>query len=305
MLDDIVGQKALKQSIKVSLDAARFEKGPLRHILLSGPGGVGKSHILKSVCGELGYRLAIEQGNHFKPKDVPEFFLKHCQDAQPAFVIIDEIHELSNAVQEEFYYPMVDGVVLQDGKPVKLGQLTIAGATTRLEDLDTCLIDRFTYEWKVEPMSVADLVFLINRFFLAEKAECSFDNMRMIACRSRGIPRIALKLARRSIDYAHAYSRRNVTDQDVIKTFTELGLDELGLDADQRRFLTVLYNNEEPMGLENIAMTMNIGRPDRIKYVIEPFLRKEGLISTVSKGRELTERGYQHVMKSCGLGGEL
>jgi len=306
LLDDIIGQQELKQSIKVAIDACRYRQDPaMGHILLSGYGGLGKTYVLNSICSELGYYKVITQGNRLStPASVQNFFIDHCSKARnlglPAFLIIDEIHEVSIVCQEEFYYPIDHGQVLTKNDPVSLGPFTIAGATTCPEELDEkSLMSRFMYRWRLSEMCDDDILFIINNYLGKEGITSHPEFIIKITHRCRGIPRLAIKYASRVRDYAQYEGRNEIIDQDVIRTFSELGIDDLGLDEQQRKYLTLLYKADKPIGVDTLSSMMDETKPEQVKKLIEPFLWKKGLITSSSRGRELTKAGHAHLMMAC------
>ena len=300
MLTNVVGHSGLKKSIEVAYNAAKFRQETFGHFLISGSGGLGKTFIIDEICHLLGYRKKVTQGNHLPAKQVADFLIQCCSDSGPAFIFIDEIHELSLDAQEELYYAMDEGCILRDGHKVPLGPFTLAGATTQMERLDgKSLVKRFQYYWQLEPMRECDLVYLVNKFYLDNKITCSFDVLNSISQRSRGIPREAETIASRARDYANYEHRHNVTLKDVDRTFIELGLDAMGLDRDQQKYLKILYENDKPVGIDTLSMMiLDESNPSKVKNIIEPYLRKLGLVASSSKGRELTEAGHKHIMQN-------
>ena len=307
--DDIIGRADLKKSLEVAIEAAQFRKVPLGHLLISGGGGCGKTHILKSICKATRGHLKITQGNCLTVKRVEQFFTEGCQEAQVhrlfAFFIIDEIHEIPLKVQEQLYYPMDHGLVLTAGDPIQLQPFTLAGATTMPEELDgKSLINRFAHHWKLDEMDEMDLMQLVNAHMMKRKMNCLFEPLSALSQRCRGIPRLALRYADKAIDYANYHHRHQVLIEDVKECLNEFGIDEIGLDELQRNYLKVLYESEKPVGLEAISNTIGEEK-DRVKKLVEPYLWRLKLITSSSQGRELTPEGHKHLMVTEGLAGRL
>lgn len=312
MLEDIIGNETLKANIGIAIKAAKFRNEVLGHLLLSGSGGLGKTHILNAICDEIDAYRVITQGNRLTyTTAVREFITEGCQRAaeagKPAFLIIDEIHEVPLKCQEELYYPMDTRQILPlSGESIELSPFTLAGATTCPEDLDgKSLMERFKHKWRLSEMEPIDLLFIVNNYLRSNDCYAEVPVMAEIANRSRGIPRIALKYASRARDYANSENRYEVTERDVNRTFDELGIDDLGLDRQQRNYLYLLYTSSKPLGIESLASMLGETKPEQVRKMIEPYLWSKGLIATSSKGRELTEAGYKHVVTASGFAGEL
>lgn len=264
------------------------------HILLSGHGGVGKTFILNEVCSELGYCRHVTQGSRLSsPKAVKNFLIAGSEQAlsqgAPAFFIIDEIHEMSLKCQEELYYPMDHSQLLTQNKPIPLCSFILAGATTDPELLNgKSLVNRFVHHWEVEEMSDLDIYLLLSQFFERERMSIEHDALMNICNRSRGIPRLALKYARRCRDYAQCRRSNRVEMSDTKMAFDELRIDEIGLDEVQRKYLNILASTDRPVGLEVLANRLNEMKTEQVKKLVEPYLWKLGLICSSSRGRELT-----------------
>ena len=301
MLENVVGQYGLKRSIEVAIVASRKRKEVMEHILLSGLGGLGKTHLLNSICDELGYFKIITQGNRLTVSKVKDWLVEGCQSAaavgKPLFAIIDEIHEMSDSAQDELYYPMDNGTVLTLGEPINLAvPFCIAGATTNPNELDgKSLIDRFIHTWNMKELSVDELMTLISRFYLKEKMLIDWVPMQTLAERSKGVPRLALKYARRARDFAQCQNRKKISLSDIEMMFSELGIDAVGLDEIQRKYLTILYESDKPVGKEALSAMLGELRPLQLTQMVEPFLWKMGFITSSSRGRELTDKGFKHL----------
>jgi len=297
MLEDVIGQGDLKKSVEVAVVAARQRREPLGHILVAGQGGLGKTHILKSICRELGYHEAITQGNRLTPKKVRDFLMEHCcQGAGPSFLMIDEIHEMSDDAQEELYWPMDQGKILTLKEPILLSPFTLAGATTNLQELNgKSLVNRFVHFWELKELSVIDLMLMIGEWLLKNGMSIEWEETKQIARRSRGIPRLALKYARRARDFAQYNGRNEVLMVDLHKMFAEVGVDAVGIDKTQRRYLRLLKRLDKPVGKDALANMMGEMTAEQMTKLVEPYLWRVGFISSSSKGRELTGRGLQYL----------
>jgi len=148
-------------------------------------------------------------------------------------------------------------------------------------------------------------MYVVNNYYLHNDIYSEITTMQEIGKRSRGNPRLALKYAKRAMDYAHANRRKIVHMQDALKTFAEFGIDEMGLDRDQRLYLKILLENDGPVGIESLSMRLGEKNVSEVKQLIEPYLWSKGLITSSSRGRELTEKGHRHLLSTSGLMGEL
>ena len=302
MFRDIIGHSKLKYAMEIAILAARKRNEVFGHCLVQGMGGLGKTHILNELCKELGYYKAITQGNRLTVPKVKEFLIENSKAARnagkPLFAIIDEIHEMTDDAQDELYYPMDKGEVLTLGQPVKLGQFCLAGATTDPQELDgKSLVDRFIHNWYLKPLDIGDLVSLVSNWWLRNETRADWPPMQAIAERSRGIPRLAIKYARKARDYASYKGRNEVIKSDVERIFEELGIDSIGLDEIQRKYLTILYESDKPIGKDALASMLGEIKPSQLTNMVEPYLWQQGFITSSSRGRELTERGFQHLAK--------
>jgi len=306
MFEDVIGQEDLKAHVEVAIRAAQFRQEPLGHVLFSGNGGLGKTHFLNSICKELNCRMTLTQGNRLGISEVSDFLITGCEEAykkgKKAFFVIDEIHEMSPAAQEELYSPMDSRTILSLNNAISLGEFTLSGATTAPEELDgKSLINRFMHHWKLDELNVDEIMQLINLFFMKEGICCYFEALKYLSERCRGVPRLALKYAAKARDYAQFSSRKEVIINDVKKAFDELKIDNFGLDGDQRDYLNILYQIGKPVGLETIASTLGEIKPSQVKKMIEPYLWKKGLICSSSKGRQLSELGQKHLVQDAGV----
>jgi Holliday junction DNA helicase RuvB len=300
MLEDIIGQEEVKEAVMVAIQASRFRKQPMEHILLTGPGGVGKTYLLNAICKETGTRLFVTQGNRLRTvKDVHKLMKMACSDpVVPAFIIIDEFHEMSDECREELYYPMDHGYILGEKGRINLGPFTIAAATTFPENLDIkSLINRFPLNWKLKEVQTNDIFKIVEKWLAKEGLWASDEIAMAIARRSVGIPRLALKYSSRVRDYCQASGRFIIEIGDVKKAFHELGIDRRGLDSLQREYLRILAKDKKAIGLDSISAMLGEFQTDFVKKMLEPHLQKLGFIVSTPKGRLITGAGYEYIQK--------
>ena len=299
MLKDVIGQQKLKNEIMIAIKAAKFRKEPLGHIFLTGVGGLGKTFLLNAICDEIKSHLIITQGKRLSSiKAVKEFFLNGKESAgeTPVFYVIDEIHEMTISAQEELYYPMDKGVILTTSDPISLGEFTLAGATTDPHELNgKSLINRFDHVWELQELTTADLMVIVASYFEKEKMLCGFNGVLEIANRCKGLPRLALCYAARARDRAQCNDRHVVTKEDVLEVFKSLEIDKIGLDKNQKEYLTILNKYGKPLGIESISGRLDLPL-EQVKYMIEPYLRQKGMVTSSTQGREITTKGVEHIL---------
>lgn len=297
-LDGYVGQRELKERLSIALAAARERGEPLEHLLLHGPPGLGKTTLAHIVANELGTRVAITSGPALTKASDLVGTLTRMESRDILF--IDEIHRLPPAVEEYIYPAMEDGridftvdsglharVVTIDLKP-----FTLIGATTRPGLLSQPLRDRFGLRHHLGYYDRADLEEIIERAAAKLGVALPGDARAALAARSRGTPRVALRLLRRVRDFAQVRAG-GVTTAAVVADALDLeGVDAIGLDRLDRQYLRVLGEiyGCGPVGVEAIAASMGEDA-GTLEDVVEPFLLQAGLLARTRQGRCLTRAG--------------
>jgi Holliday junction DNA helicase RuvB len=301
-LRDIIGQRAVCERIQIAVDAAARRKEPLGHVLLDGPPGLGKTTFATCIPRELDVAVQIASGAALAaPKDL----LPYLTNAEEGSVLfIDEIHRLPKAV-EEFMYPAMEDfridITLGEGMNartlnMKLRPMTIIGATTRSGLLSAPLRDRFPVREHLDFYSIAELtrIVVIN----ARKLGLPIveDAAEKIATASRGTPRIANNRLRWVRDYAQSRAAGEATLAVTDDALGMLGVDQAGLDPQDRKYLTTILRvfHGGPAGVEAIAHTMNL-TVDTLTDEVEPFLLRSELVIRTPRGRKLTTRAYDHL----------
>ena len=301
-LGEMIGQQDVHERLSIAIDAARKRSEPLGHILLDGPPGLGKTTFATCIPHELGTSLQIASGAALAaPKDL----LPYLSNASAGSVLfVDEIHRLPIAV-EEFLYPAMEDfridITLGDGMSARtinmpLQPFTLVGATTRAGLISAPLRDRFVIREHLDYYTVPELSHIVVRS--AGKLEMPMDDETAaeIARRSRGTPRLANNRLRWVRDYSTSRAGGTV-DLEVARTALEMqGIDELGLDGFDRRYLETLQRvfAGGPAGIEAIAHTMSAA-VDTLEDDVEPFLLRYELIIRTPRGRRLTDRGLEHL----------
>jgi Holliday junction DNA helicase RuvB len=302
MLGDVVGQREVIERLRIMLNAARKRKEPLGHLLLDGPPGLGKTTFATVLPRELGTECQMTSGPVLTaPKDL----LPYLTNASYGSVLfIDEIHRLPAAV-EEFIYPVMEDfrvdISLGEGLNartinMRLKPFTVIGATTRSGLLTAPLRDRFVNREHLDFYSNEDLADIVGRNARKLKMKISGEATLEIACRSRGTPRVANNLLRWTRDFADSEADGDVTTELARHALAKREVDQLGLDRQDRRYLTTLIAvfGGGPAGLNAIGHSMNVA-PDTLEDEVEPFLLRCGLLQRTPRGRVVTATAFEHL----------
>ena len=302
VLDDFIGQEDAKANLRVFIESARMRSEAMDHTLFYGPPGLGKTTLAQIMARELGVSFRMTSGPVLAKAGDLAAILTNLDARDVLF--IDEIHRLNPAVEEVLYPALEDfelDLVIGEGPAARtvridLQPFTLVGATTRLGRLTTPLRDRFGIPTRLEFYTVDELVQIVTSNAKKMGADAEPDGAKEIARRARGTPRIAGRLLRRVVDFALVEGNGKVTRQIADRALTRLGVDDLGLDGADRRYLTLLAENYGggPVGVETIAAALAESR-DAIEEVIEPFLLQQGLIQRTPRGRMLAHKAWTHL----------
>ncbi len=301
-MEDMVGQREVYERLKIAVDAAKKRGEALGHVLFDGPPGLGKTTFATCIPRELGVRIQIASGAALAaPKDL----LPYLTNAEEGSVLfIDEIHRLPNAV-EEFMYPAMEDfridITLGDGINARtvnmaLRPFTLIGATTRTGLLSAPLRDRFQIREHLDFYSVEELTEIIRRNGVKLSVEISDEACVEIAIRSRGTPRVANNRLRWVRDYVTSKADGRITHKLALDALEMLGIDALGLDSQDRKYLETVHRvfRGGPVGVEAVAHTIG-ATVDTLSDEVEPFLLRSELVVRTPRGRKLTAAGYGHL----------
>jgi len=299
---DMVGQGEVTARIDIAVDASKKRSETLGHILFDGPPGLGKTTLAMAIPRELGVAFQIASGAALQaPKDLIPY-LTNAEENSVLF--IDEIHRIPKIV-EEFLYPAMEDfridITLGDGVNARtinmpLRPFTLIGATTRAGMISAPLRDRFIMREHLEFYTVEELAEIVRRN--AGKLQTMIEDRAAheIATRSRGTPRLANNRLRWVRDYATSKADGRVTFPIADAALQMQGIDRLGLDGQDRKYLETILRmfHGGPVGVEAVAHTMNLP-PDTLVDEVEPFLLRGGLVIRTPRGRRLTNAGYEHL----------
>ncbi len=303
-LDEYVGQEKIKNTFRIYIDAALKRNEPLDHVLLYGPPGLGKTSLAYIIASEMKTSLKLVSGPSLERIGDLASILSSLNPGDVLFV--DEIHRIPSNVEEVLYSAMEDFVLsIVIGKDsqsrsinVNLPPFTLVGATTKAGSLSSPLRDRFGISGHFEYYSENELMEIISRTAKVLSFPITFQAAYLIASRARGTPRIANRLYKRVRDYATYRGVNIIEDYIAIQALEALGIDELGLDNIDRKYLLTLIDryNGRPTGLNNIAIAIGEDALN-LEDVYEPYLVKIGLLNRTSRGRVATMKAYKHLGK--------
>ncbi|PHQ99326.1 MAG: Holliday junction branch migration DNA helicase RuvB [Marinosulfonomonas sp.] len=302
VLDDFIGQVEARANLRVFIQSAKIRREAMDHVLFHGPPGLGKTTLAQIMARELGVNFRMTSGPVLAKAGDLAAILTNLEANDVLF--IDEIHRL-NPVVEEVLYPALEDfeldLVIGEGPAartvrIELQPFTLVGATTRLGLLTTPLRDRFGIPVRLQFYTEDELHEIVVRGARLLGVQCEDAGAREIAKRARGTPRIAGRLLRRVVDFAVVEAGGQVSQGLADNALTRLGVDHLGLDGADRRYLTLIAENYAggPVGIETMCAALSESR-DSLEEVIEPFLLQQGLIQRTPRGRMLAAKAWAHL----------
>ena len=301
-LREYIGQEGVKQTLRISIEAALKRHEPLDHLLLYGPPGLGKTTLAGIIAAEMGQNIRITSGPAIEKAGDLASILTNLADGDVLF--IDEIHRLSRSVEEVLYPAMEDyalDIMIGKGPTARsirldLPRFTLVGATTRAGLLSAPLRDRFGILFRLEMYSPQELAAIVKRSASILNVRVEDDGVLEIARRSRGTPRIANRMLRRVRDYAQIRADGVITREVAGQGMDLLDVDELGLDKLDRVMLSTMMDKfgGGPVGLETLS-AMTGEDASTIEDVYEPYLMQLGFMMRTPRGRVVTPAAYEHL----------
>lgn len=301
-LDEYVGQKDLKENLKIYIEAAKTRNEALDHLLFYGPPGLGKTTLAYIIAKEMGTNIKVTSGPSIERTGDLAALLTSLEPGDVLF--IDEIHRLPKVIEEVLYSAMedyaIDLIVGKDDTSrsmrLDLPPFTLVGATTRAGDLTAPLRDRFGIVSKLDYYTLEEIQQIIKRTSKVMDTQIAKDAVVEISKRSRGTPRIANRLFRRVRDFALVMNDNYVDPYIANFSLERLKVDALGLDDLDVRYLKGIIErfNGGPVGIEAIASSIS-EEVMTLEDVYEPYLLQLGFINRTPRGRIVTEKAYKHL----------
>jgi Holliday junction DNA helicase RuvB len=308
-LQDFLGQKQVKDNLRVFIQAARGRRESLDHVFFSGPPGLGKTTLAGIIANELGVQFRATSAPALeRPGDLAAI-LTTIGDKNVFF--IDEIHRLKPVIEEMLYTAMEDfeiDVVMGQGPgartiKIPLPPFTLVGATTKTGLVSGPLYSRFGITTRLDFYNEEDIRSILHRSARILDIRLAEEACSMVALRSRGTPRVANRLLRRMRDFAQVWGDGLITPEIVLKGMESLSIDGLGLDKLDRDILSTIIRHYAggPVGSETLAISVGEA-VDTLEDVYEPYLIQRGLLQRTSRGRMVTQLAYQHMKLDPGAG---
>lgn len=297
--DDYIGQDKIKKNLQVFIEAAKKRNESLDHVLFFGPPGLGKTTLAHLIAKQMGANIKITAAPMIEKSGDLAAILTNLDEGDILF--IDEIHRLSPAIEEILYPSMEDfrlDIIIGSGPAaqtvkIDLPKFTLLGATTRAGMISSPLRDRFGMHFRLQFYEAQELAQIITKASVKLDKICDENAAYEIAKRSRGTPRIALRLLKRIRDFADVKDERDISLKTAKFGLDEIGVDELGFDEMDLRFLKVLLeSNGKALGLSNISAVLSEDE-GTIEDVIEPYLISKGYIQRSARGRIATSKCYE------------
>jgi Holliday junction DNA helicase RuvB len=301
-LNDFIGQEGLKDNLKVFIESAKKRNSAIDHILFFGPPGLGKTTLSQIISKELAVGFKATSGPILAKAGDLAAILTNLKEKDVLF--IDEIHRMNRLVEEILYPAMEDfqlDIMIGEGPAARsiridLPHFTLIGATTRSGMLSSPLRDRFGIPLRLDFYRREELQIIILKNAQRLNIQISEDGTEEIARRSRGTPRIAVRLLKRVRDFAVVKDTKTIDRTIADIALKNLNIDENGLDSLDRKYLECIFEfyNGGPVGIETLAAVLS-EKKDTLEEVIEPYVLQSGLIQRTARGRVLTAEGYRYL----------
>ncbi len=301
-IDEFVGQSHTKQTLQIAIDAARIRQEPLDHAIIYGPPGLGKTTLAHIIAAEMEVPIRVTSGPAVERAGDMAAILTSLQPNEVLFV--DEVHRLNRVVEEVLYSAMEDfflswmvgkGLAARSVN-LRINPFTLVGATTRFSMVSAPLRDRFGSVWRLEYYDVEDMNLIVERSARILNTDYEPEGVTEIARRSRGTPRVANRLLKRTRDYALVRADNRLTGPVARAALEQLNVDPLGLDQADHRLLSAIIDKFDggPVGLETLAASLNEDS-DTVMDVWEPYLLQLGFLDRTPRGRVATRLAHEHL----------
>ena len=301
-IDDFVGQATTKQTLEIAIEAAKMRQEPLDHAIIYGPPGLGKTTLSHIIASEMDVPIRVTSGPAIERAGDMAAILTSLQPNEVLF--IDEVHRLNRVVEEVLYSAMEDfflswmvgkGLAARSVN-LRINPFTLVGATTRFSMVSAPLRDRFGSVWRLGYYDVEEMNIIVERSARILEADSDTEGVAEIARRSRGTPRVANRLLKRTRDYALVKADNRITGPVARAALEQLNVDPLGLDQSDNRLLSAIIDkfNGGPVGLETLSAAL-YEDSDTIMDVWEPYLLQLGFIDRTPRGRVATRLAHEHL----------
>ena len=301
-LADFVGQAHAKENLSIGIQAAKIRGESLDHVIIYGPPGLGKTTLAHIIANEMEVDIRVTSGPAIERAGDMAAILTGLQPGTVLF--IDEVHRLNRVVEEVLYSAMEDFFLSwMVGKGLaarsinlRISPFTLIGATTRFSMISAPLRDRFGSVFRLDYYEMADMQVIVRRSAKILELEADAQGLDEIAARSRGTPRIANRLLKRTRDYALVKADNRIDGNIARAALDQLSVDQLGLDQSDHRLLSSIVDKFDggPVGLETLAASINEDA-DTIMDVLEPYMMQLGFLERTPRGRVATRRAYEYL----------